>query len=250
MKKPIATLMAAAGIFVAFADTSTNTSSTGTPTPEKKNPWVSSVAAGLTLTSGNSESLLATVKFLADKKSATDEFSFDADTAYGKSDGTASVNTIHGFAQWNHLFSERLFSYVRAEGLHDDIAEIRYRATLTAGAGYYLIKNAQTSLAAEVGPGLVTERIGTNDSTFVTLRLAERFEHKFSPGTRLWQSMEVLPQLDRLQNVIVNTEVGAEAAMTPSLSLQVVLGDSYNTEPASGRRRNDVKIVSGIVYKA
>jgi len=31
--------------------------------------------------------------------------------------------------------------------------------------------------------------------------------------------------------------------------LQVVLYDTYNSEPALGRKRNDVKLVSGISYK-
>jgi hypothetical protein len=33
------------------------------------------------------------------------------------------------------------------------------------------------------------------------------------------------------------------------MSLQVCLDDTYNTEPASGFKRNDVKLVSGISYK-
>jgi putative salt-induced outer membrane protein YdiY len=250
MKKPIATIVAAAGIMAAFAETSTNTSATGAVTPEKKNPWEQSVSAGLTLTSGNSDSLLATIKYLADKKNAVDEFSFDADAAYGKANDVQSVNTIHGFVQWNHLFSERLFSYARLEGLHDDISEIRYRVTLSGGAGYYFIKETNTTLAGEVGPGLITERLDDNTPyTFATLRLAERFEHKFAPGDRVWQTAELLPQVDRFQNYIFNLELGAEAALSKSLSLQVVLDDTYDSEPASGFKRNDVKLVSGVSYK-
>jgi putative salt-induced outer membrane protein YdiY len=250
MKKPIATLMAATGILVAFADNSTNTGSTGTPTPEKKNPWAQSVSAGLTLTSGNSESLLATLKYLADKKNSSDEFSFDADAAYGKANDVQNANTIHGFLQWNHLFSERTFSYARLEGLHDDISAIRYRATLSGGMGYYFIKDAATTLAGEVGPGVVTEKLGDNTPyTFATLRIAERSEHKFNPGTRIWQTAEFLPQVDRWQNFIFNLEVGAEAALSKSLSLQVVLDDTYNSEPAASLKHNDLKLVSGVSYK-
>jgi putative salt-induced outer membrane protein YdiY len=250
MKKPITTLLAATGLMAAFADTSTNTNATGTVAPEVKNPWNQSVSAGLTLTSGNSESLLATIKYLADKKSAKNEFSIDADVAYGKANDVQNANTIHGFAQWNHLFSERAYSYARLEGLHDDIAAIRYRVTLSGGAGYYFIKNADTSLSAEAGPGIITEKLGDSTPyTFATLRIGEKFEHKFNPGARVWQTAEILPQVDKWKNYIFNFELGAEAALSKSLSLQVVLDDTYNSEPASGLKRNDIKLVSGVSYK-
>lgn len=249
MKKPIATLMAVTGILVAFADTSTNTSAPGTPTPEKKYPWESSVSAGLTITSGNSESLLGTLAIGTARKTPDNEFAFGADFAYGKANSVKSIETYHAFGQWNHLFSERLFSYVRGDVLRDTIADLRYRVTLSPGVGYYFVKGTNTTLAGEVGPGVIFRDIGGIHETYATLRLAERFEHKFSPGTRIWQSAELLPQVDRIQNYIFNLEIGAEAAFTKSMSLQVVLSDSYNSEPAAGRNRNDIKIVSGVSYK-
>jgi len=249
MKKPIATLMAAAGILVAFADTSTNTSSTGAPTAEKKYPWESSIAAGLTVTSGNSETLLGTLAIGTARKTPENEYAFGADFAYGKANSVKNIETYHAFGQWNHLFSERLYSYVRGDVLRDTIADLRYRVMLSPGAGYYFLKTTNTFLAGEVGPGVVFRDIGGNHENYATLRIAERFEHKFSPGTRVWQMAELLPQVDRFQNYIFNFELGAEAAFTKTLSLQVVLSDSYNSEPAIGRKRNDVKLVSGVAYK-
>jgi putative salt-induced outer membrane protein YdiY len=255
MKKLIATLlMAAAGMMAACAETSTNTSPSraagSTIVPEKKYPWVSSITAGLSLTSGNSSSELATLKFLTDKKTPADEYGFGADGAYGSANGTQNNDNIHAFGQWNHLFSERTFSYLRLEGLHDDIAAVRYRGTFTTGLGYYFIKEKETTLAGEIGPGVVAERVGTNDNTFATLRLAERFEHKFTEShARIWQSFEILPQVDKVSDYLINAEIGAEAAVSKNLNLQVCLDDAFNSEPAAGSKRNDVKLVSGISYK-
>jgi putative salt-induced outer membrane protein YdiY len=249
MKKPIATIVAAAGILAALADTSTNTGAAGSVTPEKKYPWESSVSAGLTVTSGNSDTVLATLALATARKTPDNEYSLGADFAYGKANSVKNLETYHAFGQWNHLFSDRVFSYVRGDVLRDTIADLRYRVTLSPGAGYYFIKQENTTFAGEVGPGVVFRDLGGKRETFATLRLAERFEHKFSPGTRVWESAEFLPQVDRFKNYIVNAELGAEAAFTKSLSLQVVLSDSYNSEPALGRKRNDVKLVSGVSYK-
>jgi putative salt-induced outer membrane protein YdiY len=250
MKKLITIIVAAAGIMAASAETSTNSTTNGVAVAAVKYPWISSITAGLSLTRGNSSSELASLKFLSDKKTPVNEYSLDADGAYGSANGVQNNDSVHGFTQWNHLFSERLFGYMRLEGLHDDIASVRYRATYTAGMGCYFIKETQTTLAGEVGPGIVSERVGSTDNTFATLRLAERFEHKFTDNhARVWQSVEILPQVDKLSDFLVNAEVGAEAAVAKNLSLQVCLDDNYNTEPAAGFKRNDVKLVSGVSYK-
>lgn len=214
-----------------------------------KYPWANSITAGLTLTRGNSQSLLASIKYLTTKKTPVNEFDFDADGSYGSSSGVATTETLHGSGQWNHLFTDRFFGYLRADALHDGIADIKYRFTLTAGAGYYFIKTPQTTLAGEVGPGVVTERLDTTDDTFATLRLAERFEHKFTGNNaRIYESVELLPQVDKVSNYLLNSEIGAEAAISKSVSLSVCLDDFYNSEPASDRKRNDVKLVSGVTY--
>ena len=160
MKKPIATIMAAAGILAAFADTSTNTGATGTPTPERQYPWESSITAGLTITSGNSDTILGTLAAGTVRKTPENEFSFGIDAAYGKANSVNNLETYHAFGQWNHLFTDRFFSYVRAEFLRDTIADLNYRITLSPGVGYYLIKEMNTTLAVEAGPGVVFRDLG------------------------------------------------------------------------------------------
>jgi len=214
-----------------------------------KYPWKSSITAGLTLTRGNSDTLLATAKFLTDKKTPVNEYSLGADAAYGAANDVENNNSYHGFGQWNHLFSEKWYGYLRGDGLHDGIAEIKYRFTLTSGVGYYFIKQATTTLSGEVGPGVVTQRLGDVSTTYATLRIAEKGEHKFNQGkARVWESVELLPQLDKPSDYLMNAELGIESALSKSLSLSVVLDDNYNSQPASGFKRNDVKLVSGVTY--
>jgi putative salt-induced outer membrane protein YdiY len=214
-----------------------------------KYPWKSSITAGLTLTRGNSHTLLATAKFLTDKKTPVNEYNWGADVTYGSSDGVENNDTYHGFGQWNHLFSEKWYGYLRGEGLHDGIAEVKYRFTVTSGVGYYFIKKADTTLSAEVGPGVVTQRLGDESTTYATMRLAEKGEHKFNNGkARVWESVELLPQLDKPSDYLMNAELGVESALSKSLSLSVVLDDNYNSQPAAGFKRNDVKLVSGVTY--
>lgn len=215
-----------------------------------KYPWQNTITAGLTLTRGNSDTVLTSLKYYTDKKTPINEFTIEGDGTYGSAAGIANNETLHGFSQWNHLFSPSWYSYLRAEGLHDGIAQVKYRATLTSGLGYYFIKNTNTTLSAESGPGIVIERVGIADNTYATMRVAQRFEHKFNVNaSRIWETVEFLPQIDKPSDYLVNAEIGAESAIYKQVSLQICLDDNFNSQPALGLKRNDVKIVSGISYK-
>lgn len=215
-----------------------------------KPAWESSLSIGFTLTRGNSDTLLATASIQTHRKTLEDEFNLGADGAYGENDSVQNVNSAHGFSQYNHLFSERFFGYLRADALHDEIADLQYRITLSPGVGYYFLRQTNTSLAGEFGPAMVFEKLGDDGNNYVTLRLAERFEHKFTENNaRVWESVECLPQINDFNNFVVNAEVGLEAAVYKKISLQVYAQDNFVNEPAAGRQQNDLRIVSGLKYK-
>jgi putative salt-induced outer membrane protein YdiY len=212
--------------------------------------WESSLAFGFTLTRGNSDTLLATGSIQTHKKTLEDEISLGADGAYGENNSVQNVNSAHGFSQYNHLFSERFFGYLRADALHDEIADLQYRITLSPGVGYYLLRQTNTSFAGEFGPAMVFERLGSRDNNYVTARVAERFEHKFTESNaRVWESAEILPQINDFNNFVVNAELGLEASVTKKISLQAYAQDNFVNEPAPGRQQNDLRIVSGLKYK-
>jgi len=222
---------------------------TPAPAAPVKHSWNSSVSAGLTLVRGNTDTTLFSADFLTEKKQPTDEYSLGAGLAYGTQNGLDTANMYKAFGQWNHLFSDRFYSYVRADGLRDLISDVDYRFNLGPGAGYYLVKNTNTFLATEVGAGYENEHLGGAYDSFATVRFAERFEHKFSDRARLWQTVEVLPQVDKFDNYLVNFEIGMEAAVSKSVSLKVCLDDNYANRPAADRLKNDAKIVAGVSYK-
>jgi len=216
------------------------------PPPPK---WERSASFGFTLTSGNSDTVLFTADAHAQKKWPNDELSFGANAGYGESDDVKNNDYLKGFGQYNRLFTERFYGYARLDAMHDDIADVDYRLTLGPGAGYYLIKREQTRLSAEAGPAFVYEKQGGDTKGYMTLRLAERFEHKITNGARIWQSAEILPQVDDFDNFLVNAELGVEAPLTKTLSLRAVLQDAYDHEPAPGRKKNDLKLVSALAWK-
>lgn len=236
------------------------------PVIQTNAPWVSSAAMGLTLTHGNTETLLYTANLQTQRKTPKHEVFLGADGTYGENtdqdtdDTDQTAGSAHGFAQYNYLFTERFYAYGRFDALHDAVADIHYRFSFSPGVGYYFIKNPKTFLAGEFGPGVVTERLHHNDTDipgdtrdddqeYITLRFADRFEHKFSDAVRVWQTAEFLPQIDRWENYIINAEVGIEAALSKKLALRSYVQDTYDNEPALGRKKNDIKWITALAYK-
>ena len=233
------------------ATCASNADSQTAPPAEPPPPprWDSAVAVGLTLTSGNSDTLLFTGGTKTEKKMPKDQFAFGIDGAYGEDNGDVNNEMLHGFGQYNHLFTERFYGYARVDGLYDGIADLDYRFTLSPGAGYYFVKTPQMTLAGEAGPGYVIQKKGGEKDDYFTIRLADRFEYKFKNGARIWQSFEYLPDVSDFGNYVFNAEVGASAALTKTLALRIVFQDTYDSRPAPGRVPNDMKLVSGVEYK-
>jgi putative salt-induced outer membrane protein YdiY len=228
-----------------------------TNTPPKSH-WESVASVDVTLTRGNSRSFLATTTLDTKGKWTADEALLGGAAGYGDtttkdSNGqqvtTKTQDYLRGYAQWNHLFSERVYAGLRVDGLHDDIADIQYRFTLSPLAGYYLLKATNTTLSLELGPSFVDEKLDDHTDNYFGVRVGQRFEHKFKGGARAWETLEWIPQVDKFDNWILNAEAGISAPVTKSLDVRLVAQDTYNNQPAPDRLKNDLKLLAGIGYR-
>lgn len=240
-KNIIAAAMLAAATVTGFAQSA--------PTAPANTGWVSSAAVGFSLAQGNTENMLATGNLLTSKKWENNEVDLGLDGNYGEAGGIQTVGNIHGFGQYNRLFCARAFGLLRVDALNDSIADIDYRLTVSPGIGYYFIKNTNTFLRGEAGPAFVTERQGGISRDYVTLRLAERFETKLSATSKLWQSLEWLPEFEDFGSYVINFEIGIETALTKKLSLRTFIQDTYDSTPAATLKKNDMKLVASLAYK-
>ena len=238
----------AAGLAL-LAATASQAQTPATPALPPPPKWESTAAAGLTLTRGNSQTVLGTLDLKSSKKTPVNEYFVGANATYGEDRNVKTADAMDAFGQYNRLATDRWYYGVRLDAMRDAIAGVDYRLTLAPLAGYYFIKNTNTFLSAEAGPALVYQKQGGASRGLATLRIGEKFEHKFTATAKLWQSFEILPQLDRLNRFYINAELGAESALTPKLSLRTYIQDTYYHVPAAGRQHNDAKLVTALAYK-
>jgi len=229
--------------------------------PAQTNLWDGNVSAGLTLTEGNSRTLLGVLGILGERKSKEFELRLGGDASYGENEGVTSAQNAHGFAQYNYLFTERLYGALRGDAYYDRVANVNYRFILGPAIGYYFIKSERTRFNGEFGPSFIYERTKEEISSapdkrredthgYVALRFTERFEHQLSKTAKVWEQVDYFPQVDDyLGNFLLNAEVGAEAVMTTRLALRAVLTNKYDNRPPRGRNHHDLSLVTSLVYK-
>ncbi len=243
-----------AGFFAGhcFAETPGHTVSTNTVAVAKAPPkiWSGTGTFGLTATSGNVNSVLVNGKINAERKTKIDDLTLESDGAYGEISSVKNAESLHGCAQENHTFvDDTWYGYGRGDGLHDAIADVEYRFTTSAGAGYYFIKNKMTTLSTEAGPAFETEHLDDEYHDYPTARIAQNFVQQIDDHAKLWENVEFIPPLTFPDAFLVNAQVGVDTPLTKKLSLETYVQDNFANVPAPGFKDNDVKVVSGIVFK-
>jgi putative salt-induced outer membrane protein YdiY len=223
--------------------------------PTGTNFWDTSAAAALALTRGNSENFLVTLSLDTKRKWESDEVGAGISAGFGESTAndvyTKNTEFVQGYGQWNHLFTPRFYAGLRADGQYDGIAGIDYRFKVTPLVGYYFIKNDKMALSAEVGPSGVFEHLsGLEPKQYAAIRFSETFEYKITAGTKVWETLSYIPQIDEwVDNYLLNFEAGIDTAINSHFSLRVVFQDMYASQPAAGKKQNDMRLLAGASYK-
>lgn len=212
------------------------------------------LAAGTTISKGNSESTQFNTSLITEgeKKDfgsirAGAEFNYGASTV----DNEKEVNTENFklYANAKKEINPKNIYYLDGSYFYDNVAEVDYRITIGPGYGHYAVKKDDKKLLFEVGPSYVWEKVAGVTDSYAALRLAERYDQKLSETSKVWQSLEMLPQIDDPGNYLANFEMGAEAKLNGTLNLRVVLQDKYNSRPGDDNEKNDLTLIAGISMK-
>lgn len=228
--------------------------------PEKKG-WETIAGAGLTVQSGNSESVASTISLDTKKKWESDEALLGLSAGYGKSSSTGNnrsrtTDFAKAYGQFNHLISDRAYFGLRIDGDHDGVADLAYRVRVSPLLGYYVVKNDTTSLSFDAGPSFVVEEREASPTTqrdrqeYFALRFGEKFEHKLSDTTKIWQTAEYIPAIkDWPDHDVINGEIGISTAINPKWDLVVKYQVTYDNGVKYGKETTDSRLIAQTSYK-
>lgn len=220
--------------------------------PSDPSLWSKSLGLGASVTDGNSNTTEVNFSGAASRDFENNIWDFVLNYSYGESDNEESDdrqltrNQVNTRASYKRLLSEKIFTGLGARFVYDEIADIDYRYFINPHVGAFTMKKDDLKLSFETGPSYIIEKVGNVEDDYLAPRFANHFEWKLNGQGKVFQNFEILFDVTSSDNYIINAEVGIESALTSLLSLVFVARDAYDNEPAEGRIRNDIALISSI----
>lgn len=226
--------------------------------PEKKK-WTHSTGAGLTITSGNTETTTASLSHNSAWESGKNKFTLSLTGAYGvqektdsvgNKDKTEFVNNFNEKAQFNRNFTDSFYWYVNETAEIDKIVNLEYRLMIGPGLGYNIIKKDPFKLDFELGAVYINQKFEDKDSDDnVSGRIAEKFAWKISSNSNLWFNAEVLINFEDTDDYRANLELGIDVKINENWLIRATIQDKFYNNATDPQEKNDIIFMTSIVFK-
>jgi len=211
-----------------------------------KEAWNRSASLGFNLTQGNSETTLASFGFKVDREKQISIWRFEVEERYGDKESETNVDYTKGLAEYKRLQTERWYVGFGVSAIRDEIADVKYRIASSPVLGYFPIKSETAKVNIEIGPAYVYEKLGDVKDDYLAPKFSERFEYRLSDTAKFFQSVSYMISVDDSDRYLVEGEAGVEARITTMLSLIASLKDAYDNQPAVGKERNDLTVLTSL----
>lgn len=228
--------------------------------------WTGAGEVGFAATSGNTKSQNLNAKLAFKKEDAQWKHNFflNALRSKGETDGDykLTANRYEAGASSGYKFDERSYLVGAARYENDDFSPYSYQWVISLGYGYTIIKNQQTELSAEIGPGYrrldkrpytvtagdppVTTIIDPDVEGNVVGRGLITFKHKFNDVT----SFENTSLIETgSNNTFLQNDAGLAVSMNEKLALKLGYQIRHNSDVSPGKKKTDQLVTTNLVYK-
>lgn len=222
--------------------------------------WNGSIAAGIALTQGTTDSFGGNLDATAGYKWERDSLAFKANGIYTKSDGDITANNQSVNGEYRHDFTERFFGFNTHEFGRDTVQRIQWRYIAVAGPGYrWWVAGDKKYFDTKAGIGYIHQEYLRDVSTDPATREKTRddvtgnFGYEYS--NLLFDTIEflhtagILVPLENEDEFIVNTEVVASVPIVLGWAFRNAFALEYQNEPAGDTDDTNISYTMGLEYK-
>lgn len=211
--------------------------------------WKHTGDFGVSLTSGNSDTLNVALGLDSIRKDGLYTYSNEFDALYGEDNGETAKKQLANELKLTRQFeNSNWYAGASNDFLYDPLANIDYRIGTYALLGYKIIDTDKYKLRIEAGPGFVFEDRDEQTSSYASYKAAQYFDWQISPTTKFFQSLKITGELGDFTNSIYTAEAGVESKLSGPWSLRLV-GKSIHYGQTSGTTEDtDHLILLGLGY--
>jgi putative salt-induced outer membrane protein YdiY len=245
-----------AGAFTAACILSSWSSSAFAQAPASPPPdpgiWIGTAGAGISLTSGNTDTVNFNVAVDVTRDPKTRNVQkFRGLFLRGEQESVVTANQLALSFRNQYSMTPSTYLYGQVEYLRDTFKLIDYLVAPTAGIGIKLVDSQPTKFSVDGGIGAVWEKNPDVDvDTSLALTAGEKLEHQLTTTTSLRHGARALWKADDFADGLYTTNVGVGVKVSEFLQLTVDLLDTFkNRPPTAATKKNDIAFVTALAAK-
>lgn len=219
---------------------------------EKEKIWKKEFSFGYSMAHGNTEKLRTSGRLFLDRKTIHNEFILKVDSLYSSTDKKMDTQRFNGMLHYAFNFtpSLRWYNFYRVEGDHDRFANIDSRTTPFTGIGYWALFQERTKLLIELGAGFeYTNYSDSRESSQRNILTPRLFLEKGLWGkSKVTQDIAFFVSPEDTEDYRVHAEAAFTAPLDVYWSLRMSLIDDFNNIPGGAAKKNDIRLISSLVY--
>ena len=164
-------------------------------------------------------------------------------------------------AKHDHFWWEKVYHYEDLRYDRDVIQDLNARYRVGLGAGYQWLENnpfestGKWSFNQEFGVNYIKEEYDDNDNAkdggFCALRYAHHLNYipKWYENVEFFHNFEILPEVDEWEKFLAKGDVGLSTKIIMDFDLLAKIEWDYDSKPANGRKKDDLRYIVGLGYK-
>lgn len=220
--------------------------------PKPDGEWRGALGAGLTASSGNTESLTYSINGDAVKQTATDKLSGYLQATYGRRevDGVTerTSDLIRAGVQYDRNIGERSFGFGVLDFERNKLIDLDLRSVVAGGLGYHVVKRPGFTLDVSSGPAYNRERYTTETREAVEWLFAEESTHAFTPTVSFKQRLSCYLNLEDGGDFRTVFDAGLVLKVTDRWNATATLNYRHQSNPLPGVEKDDLLLVTGLQY--
>jgi putative salt-induced outer membrane protein YdiY len=212
--------------------------------------WTHQMEFGAQVRSGNIDSRDIALQFQSQRIARQAELLMSVAAAFSKTEGERTAEQVLGAVRLDLLHTPRLFSFSLMTLERDVLEELLLRAQEQAGIGYKFIRTPQTLLQGVVGLGFREELFADKDLAVKPIgRLGIEWTQGIGQASELAVQVAFLPDLRSLGEYRFEAEASLTTPITHRFHLRFSVTDSFDSTPQPGVSRNDLTLLSSVVWR-
>lgn len=205
--------------------------------------------AGVTLTSGNSETENLHVDGQVVGRSGRNRYTVGGEYIQEESREVLVKQNWSGLFKYDYFVADKWFWFTSASFASDEFADLELRSALAAGYGYQFVDSDYRSLSLELGPSYIHENFEVDeDQSYLGARWALRYEQRLWLEYTFFLYNEGLLGLEDTSDLTTRTRTGVRMDITDHIIARVQTAIVWDRSPPEGAEGTDFQHTLTVGY--